>query len=207
MPGVSDTTEYAAEAETLIQLLDVVGRLRAECLWTSTQTHESLAPYVIEEAHEVREAIASGDDHHLMEELGDLLMQVVLHAAVAHSQARWDISDVARALTEKLIHRNPHVFADAVVTSVDEINANWQRLKSVTQRREHVLDGIPTSLPALMYASKVLARTHDEISGDGIGEQLLRLVAQAREAEVDVEAELLRAAQRHASSSTSIPDR
>lgn len=125
----------------LLDLVDVMGRLRRECPWTRLQTHESLAPYVLEEAQETFEALESGDTEHLREELGDLLMQVVFHAAVAAEGTPddphgWDVDDVAAGITDKLVRRNPHVFGDAVVTSAEEVDAQWQRIKAAEKRGE-----------------------------------------------------------------------
>lgn len=94
------------------------------------QTHESLTPYVVEEAHEVVEAIESGDTDHLREELGDLLLQVIFHARIAEDSEGWTFDDVARGLTEKLVRRNPHVFGDAVATTPEEVDAQWRRIKA-----------------------------------------------------------------------------
>ena len=125
----------------LLDLVDVMGRLRRECPWTSLQTHESLAPYVLEEAQETFEALESGDTAHLREELGDLLMQVVFHAAVAaegtpDDPEGWDVDDVAAGITAKLVRRNPHVFGDAVVTSAEDVDAQWNRIKAAEKRGE-----------------------------------------------------------------------
>ena len=125
----------------LLDLVDVMGRLRRECPWTSVQTHESLAPYVLEEAQETFEALESGDTEHLREELGDLLMQVVFHAAVAaegtlDDPQGWDVDDVAAGITAKLVRRNPHVFGDAVVTSAEDVDAQWNRIKATEKRGE-----------------------------------------------------------------------
>jgi len=125
----------------LLDLVDVMGRLRRECPWTSVQTHESLAPYVLEEAQETFEALESGDTEHLREELGDLLMQVVFHAAVAaegtpDDPQGWDVDDVAAGITAKLVRRNPHVFGDAVVTSAEDVDAQWNRIKAAEKRGE-----------------------------------------------------------------------
>ena len=125
----------------LLDLVDVMGRLRRECPWTRIQTHESLAPYVLEEAQETFEALESGDTEHLREELGDLLMQVVFHAAVAAEGTPddphgWDVDDVAAGITAKLVRRNPHVFGDAVVTSAEDVDAQWQRIKAAEKRGE-----------------------------------------------------------------------
>ena len=125
----------------LLDLVDVMNRLRRECPWTQLQTHESLAPYVLEEAQETFEALESGDAEHLREELGDLLMQVVFHAAVAAEGTPddphgWDVDDVAAGITAKLVRRNPHVFGDAVVTSAEDVDAQWQRIKAAEKRGE-----------------------------------------------------------------------
>ena len=123
----------------LLDLVDVMGRLRRECPWTRIQTHESLAPYVLEEAQETFEALESGDTEHLREELGDLLMQVVFHAAVAAEGTPddphgWDVDDVAAGITAKLVRRNPHVFADGDASTPEEVDAQWQRIKATEKR-------------------------------------------------------------------------
>jgi XTP/dITP diphosphohydrolase len=128
---------YDMPGARLLDLVAVMDRLRRECPWTRQQTHESLAPYLDEEAREALEAIESGDLDHLREELGDVLMQVVFHAAVSGEQPDgWDVDDVAAGITEKLIRRNPHVFGDAVATTVEEIDAQWNRIKE-EERRQH----------------------------------------------------------------------
>ena len=119
--------------EPLLEFLEVMRRLRVECPWKAEQTHESLKPYLAEEAQEVLEAIDSGDDAHLREELGDLLLQVYFHAVVAEERGAFTIDDVARGITEKMHRRNPHVFGpDAgkeqlTAAQVDEV---WQRIKA-----------------------------------------------------------------------------
>jgi len=125
----------------LLDLVAVMDRLRRECPWTRLQTHESLAPYVLEEAQETVEALESGDTHHLREELGDLLMQVVFHAAVAAEGTPddphgWDVDDVAAGITDKLVRRNPHVFADGDASTPEEVDAQWQRIKAAEKRGE-----------------------------------------------------------------------
>jgi len=181
------------------RLVEVMRRLRAECPWTREQTHESLRRYVIEEAYETAEAIDLADSEHLREELGDLLMQVVIHAAIAESDDEgWMTDDVVRGIADKLIHRSPHVFGDVTVSSAAEVDANWQRLKGERKQRRHPLEGIPADLPALMAADKVLGRVDAPVEGDDLGARLLRLVAEARAAGVDPEAELRAATRRHA---------
>ncbi len=125
----------------LLDLVAVMDRLRRECPWTKLQTHESLAPYVLEEAQETFEALESGDTQHLREELGDLLMQVVFHAAVAaegtpDDPQGWDVDDVAAGITDKLVRRNPHVFADGDASTPEEVDAQWQRIKAAEKRGE-----------------------------------------------------------------------
>ncbi len=124
---------YDVPGASLIDLVDVMDRLRRECPWTAEQTHESLAPYVLEEAQETFETLESGDSEHLREELGDLLMQVVFHARIAAEAEGWDVDDVAAGITAKLIRRNPHVFApetlERIPTTSNEIDAQWQRIK------------------------------------------------------------------------------
>jgi len=142
------------------KLVETVARLRSPegCPWDRQQTHESLKRYVIEETYEVVEAIDKGDSTKLREELGDLLLQVLLHAQIADESGEFDIADVCRVLREKLIRRHPHVFADRQVAGVEEVLTNWEQIKREEpgyEDRESVLDGIPESLPALMRATKI----------------------------------------------------
>lgn len=184
----------------LLELVEVMDRLRRECAWTAEQTHESLARYVLEEAHEVIEALDIGDADQLRDELGDLLMQVVFHARIGEEcgEHGFDIDDVARGIADKLRRRNPHVFGDGTARTPAEIDAAWQAVKAQEKRerggRASVHDGIPASLPALAYADKVLKRLGDPatVGGDDIGSRLLALVAEARAAGVDAEEALRR---------------
>jgi XTP/dITP diphosphohydrolase len=125
------TGSYDPQGARLLDLVEVMDRLRRECAWTREQTHESLARYLVEETEETLDALRSGDHDHLREELGDILMQVVFHAAVADA---WDIDDVAGGITEKLIRRNPHVFGDAEASTVEEIAQQWERIKGEEKR-------------------------------------------------------------------------
>ena len=137
-------------------------RLRADCPWDREQTHRSLATYLLEETYETLEAIdtwdATGDDRDLVEELGDLLLQVVFHARVASERHPdgFDIDDVAGGICDKLVHRHPHVFAGLEVADAAEVDRNWERLKAAEKQRSHVLEGVPLALPALALADKVL---------------------------------------------------
>jgi XTP/dITP diphosphohydrolase len=154
--------------------------------WKRQQTHESLAQFLLEEAYEAYDAIESGDRDALREELGDVLLQVVLHARLAENlpeDAAWNIDDVAGGLVDKLIRRNPHVFGDAPTQDVDEIIEQWERIKKAEKARESVLDGIAWSQPALALTAKILARAGRAgvpvplPTGDDLGERLVRLVA------------------------------
>lgn len=128
---------YDLPGSALLDVVDVMDRLRRECPWTAEQTHASLAPYVLEEAQEVREALEEDDLDHLKEELGDLLMQVVFHARIAaegrSTTGAWDVDDVAAGIAAKLVRRNPHVFApetlERLPTTPAEIDAQWQSIK------------------------------------------------------------------------------
>ena len=166
-------------------------RLRRECAWTGQQTHASLARYLLEETHETLEALDDGDSDQLRDELGDLLMQIVFHARIAED---WDINDVVRGITDKLVRRNPHVFGDGQARTPEEIDAAWQAVKATETPRDSVHDGIPPTLPALMYADKVLKRMGDPtIEGNDFGSRLLALVAEARAAGIDAEETLRKA--------------
>jgi XTP/dITP diphosphohydrolase len=175
--------------------------------WKQQQTHASLAPYLLEESYEAYDAIADGDMEALREELGDVLLQVVLHARLAEDlpeDRRWSVDDVAAGLVEKMVRRNPHVFAGESVDSVEAIIANWERIKKAEKARDSVLDGIALSQPALSLAAKILQRVERAglavplPAGDDLGGLLLRLVADARAAGADPEAELREAVRRYA---------
>ncbi|HWV25923.1 MAG TPA: MazG family protein [Aeromicrobium sp.] len=175
------------------RLVAVMDRLRRECAWTGRQTHASLARYLLEEAHETLEALHTGDSDHLRDELGDLLLQIVFHARIAAEREGWDIDDVVRGLTDKLIRRNPHVFGDGEARTPEEIDAAWQAVKAAERPRDSVHQGIPSTLPALAYADKILKRLGDpSVVGDDIGSRLLALVAEARAQGVDAEEALRR---------------
>jgi XTP/dITP diphosphohydrolase len=200
-PGRADRP--SSESSPLIELVEMMARLRRECGWKSMQTHRSLARYLLEETYEVLESLDTGDHEHLREELGDLLLQVYFHAAIAAEEGRFDIEDVAADLAAKLVRRNPHVFGDVRATDPAEIDANWQAIKESEKQRTDPLDGIPAELPALLRASKVLDRLDragfpvsvDEDS-DELGDRLLALVAESRATGVDPEQALRDAVRR-----------
>jgi XTP/dITP diphosphohydrolase len=169
--------------------------------WKRAQTHQSLAPYLLEEAYEAYDAIVADDLPSVREELGDVLLQVVLHARLGEdADEPFTIDDVAGDLVDKMIRRNPHVFADTAVHSIDEITENWERIKKAEKARGSVMDGIALAQPALSLAAKVLGRAEragiriDPSTRDDLGAALLTLVAQARAQGLDPEGALRRAA-------------
>jgi MazG family protein len=137
-----------------------IARLRAPdgCPWDLEQTHESLSRYVIEEAYEVQEAIHSGEPAKLQEELGDLLLQVVLHAQVAKDAGEFDIEDVAKGINDKMIRRHPHVFGDKKLDNSKEVVGQWEEIKKKEKAEtgnQSAIDGVPTAMPALLQALKI----------------------------------------------------
>ncbi len=142
----------------LEKLVDIIAVLRSEngCEWDKEQTHKSLRPNMLEEAYEAVDAIDDNNIPNLREELGDVLLQVVLHAQIAKDNNEFDIEDVAEELSNKLIHRHPHVFGNQQVHSTQEILENWDKLKKEEKKnRKSVLDGISKSQSALMAAQKI----------------------------------------------------
>jgi XTP/dITP diphosphohydrolase len=195
-------------------------RLRRECPWKREQTHRSLARYLQEEAHEALEAIDTGDVDHLREELGDLLLQVYFHAAIAAEAGEFTLDDVARGIAEKMHRRNPHVFGGdgPSALSAAEVNERWQEIKATEKPRASPYDGIPDSLPALLLATKVLERLAPSAepsptsapapspspspsprppsSSEQIGDRLLEVVTDALASGVDPEQALRSAVRR-----------
>jgi len=206
----------------VLELVEVMDRLRRECPWDSEQTHQSLAPYLLEESYETLDALDRGDLAHLREELGDLLLQVVFHARVAAERTDgtgFDIDDVAAGIAAKLVRRHPHVFADVTVSDADEVRRNWNAIKAAERAatgggRGSVLDGVPMGQPALSLAAQLQRRAaaagvpgelaelpvRQEAIGESeetvseLGAELFALVAKARAAGLNPELELRRAA-------------
>ncbi len=156
----------ARKIDTLLAIMAALRTPGSGCPWDLEQTFETIAPYTIEEAHEVAEAIARGDLDDLREELGDLLLQVVFHARMAEEQRAFDFGDVVLAITEKLVRRHPHVFGDERAHSPAAVEGAWERIKAQEKadraaRRGEVqeptgaLAGVPASLPALARALKL----------------------------------------------------
>jgi XTP/dITP diphosphohydrolase len=199
-------TGGGSEQSPLIELVEIFAKLRAECGWKAAQTHRTLAKHLLEETYEAIDAIEAlehgGSPDDLREELGDVLLQVYLHAAIAAETGAFDIEDVANGLKEKMIRRNPHVFGDVEETDPVRINETWESAKAAEKDRAGLFDGIPQTLPALTRAAKVLDRL--ERSGTplprqdphDLGDRLLALVAEARAVGEDPEQALRDAVRR-----------
>jgi XTP/dITP diphosphohydrolase len=209
----------------LLDLVVTMDRLRRDCPWDARQTHASLAPHLLEEPYEALEALESGDEQALCEELGDVLLQVMFHARIAAERddgTGFTIDDVADGIVAKLVRRHPHVFGDVTVSGAEDVKRNWDEIKREEKRARaaaqpagsaqaapSALDGVPFGQPALALAAQLQRRaaragapgelTRLDGAGDGedIGAALFRLVAQARELGLDPEMELRAAARRY----------
>ena len=195
--------------EHLVQVMDQL-RSPGGCPWDAEQTHESLARYLLEETYEALEAMDQGDLGSLREELGDLLLQVVFHARIAQeSDATFSLDAIAQGVVDKLVRRHPHVFTDLVVTSNEELEANWAKIKEEEKQRESVTDGVPQAMPALQLATQLIYRARKsgivagdsqvkesvrevigEVSQEQIAALLVATVELAREADIDAESVL-----------------
>ncbi len=142
----------------LKSLWEVVVRLRLECPWDREQTHDSMRRFLLEEAYEAVEAIATGDDDALCEELGDILLHVFFHALLAEERGAFTLPDVAERITAKLKRRHPHVFGDAQVAGPAEVITNWEMIKGREEAGRRLLDGVPRSLPAMLRAQRIQDR-------------------------------------------------
>ena len=212
----------------VLRLVEVERRLRDPehgCPWDLEQDHASLAPYLVEETYEALEAIAGGDDREIVEELGDVLLQVVFHAQVGQDRRAFTFDDVARGIADKLVHRHPHVFGDADVADADEVRDRWEELKAAEKpERDGPFDGVASAQPAMPLTAKlqsraaragvprpdapaaaaavtdalgaVLAAADDEARSEQVGELLLAAVQLAGAVDADPELALRAAAGR-----------
>ncbi|MGY1550770.1 MazG family protein [Microbacterium sp. A588] len=192
-------------SDSLREAAETMRAVRERCAWSQQITHRDLVPYLIEESHEVIDAVENGTRADLREELGDLLWQVLFHAAIAAQDPDdpFDIDDVADTLTEKMVRRHPHVFADAVANTPEEVLVHWNAAKAAEKRsRLSVLDGVPRGMPALALAQKIAGRAAAVLPAPGpagaskaarpaseaeLGDALLVLVNQARDNGWDAE--------------------
>lgn len=177
------------------------------CAWDRKQTFQTLQPYVLEEAHEVIEAVDADDDRKMVEELGDLLYTIVFYGKLAEKNGRFSMKEIVEAIREKLIRRHPHVFGEIKVDGIEDIVKNWGKIKAEEKRdteRESILDGIPPTLPALQRAQKILKRIQragspllseekEAATEEEIGDGLLQLILRAECNKIDAESALRRA--------------
>ncbi len=193
-------------------LLDVTEKLLGPtgCEWDRKQTFLTLQPYVLEEAHEVVEAVDADDDGKIVEELGDLLYTIVFYGKLGEKNGRFSMKEILERVKEKLIRRHPHVFGETKVEGVDDIVKNWEKIKAEEKKeakRESALDGIPPTLPALPRAQKILKRiqrSHPSLlseeketaTEEEIGDQLVKLILRAEHNHIDAESALRRALSR-----------
>ena len=205
-----------APAEALLRLDEITRRLRRECPWDREQDERSIVPHTVEEAYELADAAAAGDDEKLLDELGDVLFQVYFLALLLEERGTGSLSEVAESMIQKLIRRHPHVFGEAQAETAGEVLRNWDRIKREEEGRgaDDPFADVPENLPALLYARKMQRRavsaglTGEEAQerlGDDqtreaterwIGETLFELVDMARRLRVDPELALRAAAQR-----------
>lgn len=157
-PRVPGTPPDSERLNTTWQkLVDVVARLRSPtgCPWDREQTLETIKPYTLEETYELLEAIDSGNDTEIVEELGDVLLQVVLDSQIGADEGRFNLIDVIERITGKLIARHPHVFGDVEARTAADVKQHWDRIKQQEKQRESIFDGIPVALPALARAARI----------------------------------------------------
>lgn len=185
--------------DAFAELVRIIDRLRSPggCPWDREQTHESLKPMMIEEAYEAVEAIDLGDDQELMGELGDLLLQVVFHSRIAIEDARFNITDVIKRVTEKMVRRHPHVFADDKAETADDVLRSWEAIKSAelaakgktSEQDGSMLDSVSRSLPAVMEAYQMTTKV-SRVGFDwpDVGSVLLKLEEEAEELKTAVAA-------------------
>jgi uncharacterized protein YabN with tetrapyrrole methylase and pyrophosphatase domain len=180
------------------ELLKVMARLRSPkgCPWDREQNHKSLRWHAVEEVYELIDAIEAGDEHEMVEELGDLLLQVVFHCQLAKERGSFNFEKVSRHITDKLIRRHPHVFGNIRVKDVDEVWANWEKIKHAEKHgtrhaRPSALDGIPKHLPALLRAEKLMKNARrakllqkqpreSRMTRAQLGEQLFEMASSAQ---------------------------
>ncbi|WP_417391787.1 nucleoside triphosphate pyrophosphohydrolase [Gimesia sp.] len=155
LPGTPP--DYSILTPAFEKLCDVIARLRSPdgCPWDREQTLATIKPYTLEETYELLEAIDSGNDEHIIEELGDLLLQIVLDAQIAADEGRFDLTHVVDRLTLKMIERHPHVFGNVAAETPDEVRRNWDQIKEQEKQRRSIFDGLPAALPALARASRI----------------------------------------------------
>ena len=201
-----NSQESVTEKSNLLRLVEVMNTLRSPggCPWDAEQTHESLLTYLLEESYEFIDAVERNDHDDMVEELGDVLLQVYFHARIGeeHADAPFSIEEVAGSICDKLIRRHPHVFAEAQDLTARQVAGNWEKLKAIEKSRTSAVDGVPLNQPALALTAKLMHRGQkhgqsinavqeieapQEISEESIGELLFSVVALANKHGIDPE--------------------
>ena len=173
---------------TFDTLARIVAQLRSPegCPWDREQTHQSIRGYLLEECYEALQALDQGEPQKLRDELGDILLQVLLHSQIAAEAGEFTIDDVVAGLVRKLIRRHPHVFGDDHASTADEVEANWEAIKKKEMGRKSVLEGVPQQMPALAYSHSIHRRAanagFDWVDMDGVLDKLTEEVAEFQEA-------------------------
>jgi tetrapyrrole methylase family protein/MazG family protein len=182
--------EIPKDLKCFDSLVEIVAYLRGPqgCPWDKKQTHASLREHLLEESYEVLEALDEANTEKLCAELGDLLLQIVLHAQVAKEAGEFDMGDVAEGINKKLIYRHPHVFGSACAKDADEVLVHWEELKKKERKEDAgMLDGVPKALPSLAYSQSVQDRVarvgFDWPSDDGVLEKLAEEIAEFKRSE------------------------
>lgn len=188
------------------EFCDIVEKLRAPggCPWDREQTHESLKKHLIEEAYEVADAIEDGNPMEIADELGDVLLQVVMHAQIGKEEGTFDINDVTDLVSRKMIERHPHVFGDVTVKNSEEVLDNWEEIKKAQRGQKSVyeaMESVTKSLPALSRTQKVIGKAvkgklynieeETTLSKDELGEKIFALCAVAYKSGIDAEESLI----------------
>ena len=157
--AVKDNEKSVEEraAEAFADLTKIIAKLRAPdgCPWDREQTHESLKPFIVEESYEVMDAIDRGKPADLKEELGDLLLQIMLQSEISREEGEFDIADVVTGLSGKMVNRHPHVFGNTPVDGADEVLVNWEKIKKEEKKGSGLFDGLPLHLPGLLKAARM----------------------------------------------------
>ena len=191
MPKTKPTSKasHPEVSERLLALLAILDRLRAPdgCPWDREQTHASLREYLLEETYEVLESLDNGDSAKLQEELGDLLLQILLHSQIATESGDFAIGDVIKGINEKLIYRHPHIFGSVKAETAEEVMKNWQELKKEEKGEDQsMLSGVPRQMPSLSYSQAIQRRVaqagFDWENIDGVIDKLAEEVAEFKEA-------------------------
>jgi MazG family protein len=193
-------------------LLEVAQKLIGPggCPWDQEQTFSSLQPFVLEEAHEVIEAVDHNEDHKIVEELGDLLYTIIFYGKLGEKEGRFSIEEIVKAIREKLIRRHPHVFGDLKIEGVGDVLHNWEKIKKEEkhhEKRESALDGIPPTLPTLIKAQKMAKKMkraqfpklpemdREALNEEQAGKALMALILRSEESGIDLESALRRTLQ------------